>query len=133
LVAIVALIHGKAPAFGVSFPDLPGCIGGGESLEACLASGRDSLDLHLEGMIEDGAAIPRFRDIDALRRNPDFAEDFADSVLVVAIEIPSLAAKQSVALDADLVREIDRAAERIGQSRADFLAAAAREKLGEVA
>ena len=47
----LALVHqddADGP-FGVSFPELPGCVGLGDTLEDALASGRDALAFHLEG------------------------------------------------------------------------------------
>ena len=55
----IALLH-KDPKsdYGVSFPDLPGCITAGRTLDEARAMAVDALALHLQGMIEDGDAIP---------------------------------------------------------------------------
>ena len=55
----IALLH-KDPKsdYGVSFPDLPGCITAGRTLDEARAMAVDALALHLQGMIEDGSAIP---------------------------------------------------------------------------
>ena len=39
-------------------PDLPGCVSTGRTLEEAKAEIRDAIAFHLEGMREDGAAIP---------------------------------------------------------------------------
>ncbi|MGA7305893.1 MAG: type II toxin-antitoxin system HicB family antitoxin [Rhodothermales bacterium] len=39
-------------------PDLPGCVATGRSLEAVLANIKEAIQFHLDGMAEDGAAIP---------------------------------------------------------------------------
>ncbi len=47
-----------AGGYSVDFPDLPGCISAGVSLEEALFMAREALSLHLYGMTEDGDAIP---------------------------------------------------------------------------
>jgi predicted RNase H-like HicB family nuclease len=55
----IALIH-KEPGsdYGVSFPDFPGCISAGKTLDEARAAAVEALALHIEGMIEDGETIP---------------------------------------------------------------------------
>lgn len=43
--------------YGVYFPDLPGTLSGGDDADA-LESARECLELHLEGLLEDGDPIP---------------------------------------------------------------------------
>lgn len=43
---------------GVYFPDLPGCITGGETEEA-FHSAQEAMGLHLFGMEQDGEEIPK--------------------------------------------------------------------------
>ena len=51
-------------------PDLPGCITTGKTLEEIAHNIREAIELHLEGMAEDGEAIPE------------------PSTLVLEIEVP---------------------------------------------
>lgn len=44
--------------YTVTFPDLPGCVTEGSTVEEALTMARDALELHLYGMEEDGEAIP---------------------------------------------------------------------------
>ena len=39
-------------------PDLPGCITTGKTVEEIALNIREAIELHLEGMAEDGEAIP---------------------------------------------------------------------------
>ena len=49
----------KGPkSFGAYVPDLPGCIAAGESREEVLKLIREAIEFHLEGLKEDGQAIP---------------------------------------------------------------------------
>ena len=40
--------------YSAHVPDLPGCISTGKTLEEIKAKIREAIELHLEGMIEDG-------------------------------------------------------------------------------
>jgi predicted RNase H-like HicB family nuclease len=39
-------------------PDLPGCVSAGDTFEECREMIREAIELHLEGMREDGLPIP---------------------------------------------------------------------------
>jgi len=68
----IALLH-KDPKsdYGVSFPDLPGCITAGRTLDEARAMAVDALALHLQGMIEDGSAIPEPSSLETVMADPD--------------------------------------------------------------
>lgn len=44
--------------FSAYVPDLPGCISTGRTLEEIERNIREAIELHLEGMAEDGDPIP---------------------------------------------------------------------------
>ena len=44
--------------YSAYFPDLPGCIAAGTTLEELKQAMRELLELHLRGMREDGLPIP---------------------------------------------------------------------------
>ena len=49
----------KGPSsFGAYVPDPPGCIAAGESKDEVLSLIRDAIELHLEGLKEEGQPIP---------------------------------------------------------------------------
>jgi predicted RNase H-like HicB family nuclease len=55
----IALIHKDADSdYGVSFPDFPGCITAGSTLDEARAMAAEALAFHIEGMREDGQKIP---------------------------------------------------------------------------
>jgi len=55
----IALIHkDKDSAYGVSFPDFPGCISAGDTFDEVMAMGKEALGFHAEGMLEDGQELP---------------------------------------------------------------------------
>ena len=71
----VAFIHGdKAPGFGISFPDFPGCVSTGDTIDEALQRGASALAFHIEGMLQDGEAIPVPRSLHAIEEDPSMTE-----------------------------------------------------------
>jgi predicted RNase H-like HicB family nuclease len=55
----IVLIHKESGSdYGVSFPDFPGCVTVGVTLDEARREAVEVLALHIDGMIEDGEAIP---------------------------------------------------------------------------
>ena len=55
----IDLIHKAAGSeLGVSFPDLPGCVTAGATLDETRDMAVEALDLHLQAMAENGDPIP---------------------------------------------------------------------------
>jgi predicted RNase H-like HicB family nuclease len=127
----VGLVHKGKSGYGVSFPDFPGCVSAARSIEAVVEKGAEALRFHAEGMIEDGQAIPPPSSVEKLRANPEFAEDFADAVVVLVPMLPprARAVRLNVSLDEGLVSAIDSAAGKTGLTRSGYLAEAARRML----
>src|SRR5687767_13960768 len=58
--------------FGVTVPDLPGCFSAGSTIDEALTMAKEAIELHLEGLVEDGQAIPAPGAIEEHQRNVDF-------------------------------------------------------------
>lgn len=128
---VTAIVHRVADSYGVSFPDLPGCIAQGCTQQEAVASATDAVAFHVEGLIAGGEAVPVPRSIDDLRADPEFADDFAgaDALVLVPVTLPGRSVRINLTMDENLLAAIDRAAERSGATRSGFLADAARAKL----
>lgn len=113
--------------FGVDFPDFPGCITAGRTLDEARRMAGDALDLHIRGMIEDREPIPDPSSLDAIMA--DAGNRDAVAFLVDVITKPTRSIRVNVMLPADLVEAIDRST----TNRSRFLTDAARAKLREVA
>jgi predicted RNase H-like HicB family nuclease len=131
---VYALIHEEGGAYGISFPDFPGCVSGGRSLDEALARGAETLLFHVAGMVEDGDPLPVLRTLEQLKSDPIFIEDAEGAVIaVVPVELPGKAVRVNVSIDEHLLDAIDRAARSAGQSRSAFLAEAARARIRNAA
>ena len=63
----IALIHKDAGSdYGVSFPDLPGCVTAGVDLDDARRMAEEALALHLAGMAEDAEPIPEPSSLEAV-------------------------------------------------------------------
>jgi predicted RNase H-like HicB family nuclease len=125
---LIALIDGQDGNYGVWFPDLPGCVAVGDTLDAALASAAEAVTFHLEGMAEEGASVPALRSLDQLRTTPEFDDDFAGALLVATVPFnpPGRAVRINISLDEHLLEAVDRAAKANGSTRSGFLAEAVR-------
>ena len=66
----IGLIHKEADSdYGISFPDLPGVISVGKTLDEVREMGAEALALHLEGLMADGEAAPEPRSLEELMKD----------------------------------------------------------------
>jgi predicted RNase H-like HicB family nuclease len=68
----IGLIHKEADShFGVSFPDFPGVATAGTSLDDARAMAEEALTFHIEGLVEDGEAIPEASSLEDVMTDPE--------------------------------------------------------------
>jgi len=80
----IALIHKDADScYGVSFPDWPGVITAGETIDEAMQQAAEVLTFAAEDWeSRDGVeGIPQPRTIDELRADPEFRDDATDAVI----------------------------------------------------
>jgi predicted RNase H-like HicB family nuclease len=74
----IALIHKDADSdFGVSFPDFPGVVTAGRDLDDARRLAEQALAFHVEGLLDDGAAVPEPSSLDALIEDGDNRDSVA--------------------------------------------------------
>ncbi len=124
----IALIHKDSDSdYGVSFPDLPGCISAGAALDEARAMAQEALALHVEGMLADGEAVPEPASLEAIMQDPENRDGVA---ILVPLDEPTRTVRVNITLPEDTLRAIDAHAEANGFMRSGFLAAAARKAIG---
>jgi predicted RNase H-like HicB family nuclease len=130
----VAFVHKEPDSiYGVSFPDFPGCISAGETLDMALANASEALQGHVQMMEADGETVPLPRSLDAIQLDPTLAEEREGAVLSVVHLIRDLGSttRINVSVDLGLLKAIDEEARARKQTRSAFLASAARRELVE--
>jgi len=115
----IAYLHKKTTSdFGVSFPDFPGCVTAGRTLDEARRMAVEALTLHVRGMLEDGEEIPRPSTLDEL------ADDRAMKG-AVAVLIPLQAVEKTVRVNITArqsqLEQIDRLAKEAGLTRSAYI------------
>ena len=127
----VSFIHRDEAGYGVSFPDFPGCVSVGDSIDDAVHHGSEALAFHVEGLVDDGDSIPPPRSIDAIKADPDLADwrRGADFVLVPLLLNRGSSRRVNISLDRGLLEAIDDEARQRRMTRSAFLATAARHEI----
>jgi len=120
----IGLIHKDADSdFGVSFPDFPGVVTAGTSLGDARTMAEEALSFHIEGLVEDGDAVPDPSSLEAVMNDPENRDGVA--ILVSVKSEAKKSVRINVTLPEDVLEQIDRYAKSHGFSRSGFLAKAA--------
>ncbi len=118
----LALVHKEeGTAYGLSFPDLPGCFAAADSEGDILRKAVEALELWFE---DEAAVTPRGPEAIAT----EVAEDLAAGAFLIAVPLvqPSTRQKRvNISLDAGTLEAIDTAADGLGLTRSGFLTMAA--------
>jgi predicted RNase H-like HicB family nuclease len=115
----IAYLHkDRTSDFGVSFPDFPGCVTAGRTLEEARRMAAEALRLHVGGMIEDGQAIPEPSTLDDLADDPAMVGAFA---VVIPLESPERTVRVNITARESQIEEIDRRAKRAGLTRSAYM------------
>jgi len=120
-------------SFGVSFPDLPGCYGAGESYEEALENAKISLREYAQALSDDGDSMPKPRTISNLAGDAAEAIELDKAAFVTEVPLITVGSKRrvNVSLDDKILAAIDRACAVAGVNRSVFLSEAAKEWIRE--
>jgi predicted RNase H-like HicB family nuclease len=119
----LALVHkDQDSAYGVSFPDIPGCFSAADNLTDVVANAAEALDL----WFEDEAPIQP-RDLHSV--SAEVAADLRDGAMLIAVPFIQRTTRQkrvNISLDVGTLLAIDAAADEAKLTRSAFLALAAK-------
>jgi predicted RNase H-like HicB family nuclease len=116
---VAILCKDDGSAFGIHFPDLPGCVAAGDTEDDALANAAIALRL----WAEDVSELPNASSLEALRQNPDVVQDLSAGGCAVIIPLISVGRKQrlNIMLEPDVVSAADQAAKSAGVSRSSYI------------
>ena len=124
----IGVVHQEGEsAFGIHFPDLPGCFSAADELDDLLPNAGEALALYLEN-----ETLPEARPLDALRHDPDVARDLDEGAFLLAVpffRLTGRSTKANITMDAGLLEAVDRTAKQRGLTRSAFLADLARREI----
>ena len=102
----IAYLHKDRDSdYGVSFPDFPGCVTAGKSLDEASRMAAEALEFHIQGMIEDGDAVPEASKLD------NVAADAAKSgavAFMVSVDAPDATVRVNITARESQLDKIDR-------------------------
>ena len=127
----VALLHKankKSAPFGVIFPDFPGCIASGKTMDKAVGNARKALVFHMEGMFDASEPIPKLTSLEEILKNPE--NKTAIPALIRIVVLSGHIKRLNISMDQGLLTEVDKAAKLTGRNRSEFLADAVKQALG---
>lgn len=78
----IAFIHKEPDSiYGVSFPDMPGCISSGDTIDEAVCNAVDALSGHIRMLEADGDPVPPPRNFDAVMGDPEDREGAMTTVV----------------------------------------------------
>jgi predicted RNase H-like HicB family nuclease len=122
-------VHKEADsAYGISFPDFPGCFAGADELHDIQRSAQEAVEAHFHG---DESAIPGPSTPEKWTGHEDFQGGFWMLMDIDLSKISTKAVRLNISLPENLVHQIDQAAKARHLSRSAFLAMAAEHEMAE--
>jgi predicted RNase H-like HicB family nuclease len=118
-------------AYGVAFPDMPGCFSAGDTLDEAMTNAVEALAFHVRGVEADGLAVPSPRPPDEIVADPALAEEREGAIIASIPLIRDLGSttRINVSLDLGLLEAIDAEARQRRQTRSALIASAVRKEL----
>ena len=108
--------------FGVAFPDFPGCVSAGSTLDEAVLGAHEALAGHVAVMVADGDQLPQPTPLEDVAAN---REASTIAITLVPVTLPGKIQRVNITIDEALLNEIDG----IADNRSRFLAEAARAEL----
>lgn len=119
---IVIELGSEDAAYGVVFPDLPGCFSAGDTLDEAIKNASEAAALWIEDALDSGITVPPPSSIEVVRENPEWA----GWVLALADVDPMLFDQQAERVNITLPRRVlsrlDRRAKEEGETRSGMIA-----------
>jgi predicted RNase H-like HicB family nuclease len=117
--------------FGVSFPDFPGVITAGTTLDDARSAAQEMLALHIAGLAENGGAIPVPSTLENVMSDPDNRNGVA--ILMCIKTEHARAIRVNVTMPEDVLGQLDKYAAAHGFTRSRLLTQAAKRLLAGAA
>jgi predicted RNase H-like HicB family nuclease len=129
---VVALIREENAVYRVWFPDFPGCTTAANDPHKITAKATEALSHHVARMMADGRELPQVRSLAWFAADPTFLADSGSRMIVLVSYTPApREVCVEITLDESLLARIDSAAEATEETRSEYIAGAARQRLTE--
>ena len=120
--------HEPGSAYGISFPDLPGCFSAADEEGDIVAEAQVALGLYAH---DHGSELPAARKADAITK--EVKDDLSEGAFLMAVPfvLATKKGRYNIMLDPGTVAATDRAAKTQGMSRSEFVAAALADRVAK--
>lgn len=120
----------KDSDYGVTVPDLPGCFSAGSTTDEAIAMAREAIELHLEGLVEEGELIPEASAIEAQRGKREYRGGTWAVVSIDPSHLRVRAKRVNITVPERILDAVDRCAEAENETRSGLLVKAAMAYIG---
>lgn len=130
-----ALIDGEAGGYGVSFPDLPGCVAMGETIDEVLVNAAEALREFAADVEAAGATMAQPRAPEACRTDPEVALALREGASLTSVRLlreTGRSVKANLSINAGVLAAIDAEAARLGLTRSALVEVMARRALPSI-
>ena len=128
----IALIDGEAGAYGVSFPDLPGCVAMAPTIDEAILRAADARREFDADVAAAGASIPPPTAAERLREEPEVTAALREGATLVSVPLvreTARSVKANLSINAGVLAALDAEASRRGLTRSALVEAMARRLL----
>ena len=125
-----AIMYRGSEGIWVGFPDIPGCVSFGKTIQEAAIQADEALSGHVALMVRDHDPLPIPTPLDRLNEiapDPEGSEEVGR--FLVKVEIPDRWVRVNLSMAETLVARVDHAAKSLGMSRSGYLSEAARRML----
>ena len=113
-----ALVEGEGDDYGVVFPDLPGCVAMGHTLDEAIRHAEEALHDWMDSMVELGHSIPAPSELEDVEVPAGCA---LTSILLVKTQRDKPNVRLNLVLDAGVADAITSEARRRGMTRKAYV------------
>lgn len=115
----IAILHKEDGSdWGVSFPDFPGCVTAGATIDEAKDNAKEALEFHIQDMKKEGDDIPEASNLESVMKS----DDFGDGVLfLVDVVLASKQVRINLTMREDQLDQIDKLAKELGKTRSAYM------------
>ncbi len=112
----------EATAFGVVFPDLPGCFSAGDTLDEALEAAKEAAAAWIDAALDTGQAVPEPSSLDDVRHRPGYKNWTIGVVELTPALFDDTIERVNITLPKRVLRRLDDLAASRHQSRGALIA-----------
>jgi predicted RNase H-like HicB family nuclease len=112
----------ETTAFGIVFPDLPGCFSAGDSLDEAMQNAEEAAAGWIDATLDAGGSIPRATSLDEMRNDPEFNGWSFGVVTIDPALFDDTIERVNITLPRRVLKRLDALAKAAGANRSAFIA-----------